>query len=703
MIPLEHNKENFLVGEQVIDSICTNKNCIRSFCRDCDHRIRNNVIQILNKYDDIFTCRNVKNLLSNETDLFYEPRDEHDLLDLFLYSVKVFYAKDIKKNFTKFATPHMRKNQVLKSMTSMNKPMKKRNSLQHSISDLDHRYCKVLYGQLLETNSYILVGVLQLFLHKFNKNPNFIFGLVIIRIFNIVCFSEGITDNDYNILYSVYSYVYQKISNQVLTQELQEPVKCDCGACLFHTNFSKADLVDSVATITKVLDSSSAMISMHDKKLKFLFEILHLMYKLNLNTKTISIENFYLNNIYKNINLSKELRLSKTNYDSPLHFLFTLPVQRKAALLKLENINSQQNSLQDSFFRALFVGMVEPFFDIEIRREFIYEDTISILLNKSPVDFKKQLRVKFKGEEGLDQGGVTKEFFQVLSEEIAKDTTLFVEKNNTLWLKPGANQKKLSVVGMILGMALYNNVILNIPFSSLLFKKFFIDEPEYEDLQMIEPEIYNSLEQLDKLSDEQIAELEIPFVAEYELNDKVITKDLIKDGSSTYVNKSNLHKFKELMNNFHTNDLISTEFNEVLDGLFGVINEECLNGFYYTELEKIIVGSVHIDFIEILKYTTFEGFNVQSPVIKYFKKVIEEIDEEEQKKLLKFITGNERLSIGGAQALDFKILRNGADTERLPSAQTCFNMLLLPEYSSYEKLKEKLLKAIDLTSGFYLR
>lgn len=33
-------------------------------------------------------------------------------------------------------------------------------------------------------------------------------------------------------------------------------------------------------------------------------------------------------------------------------------------------------------------------------------------------------------------------------------------------------------------------------------------------------------------------------------------------------------------------------------------------------------------------------------------------------------------------------------------AHTCYNVLLLPEYSSQEKLKERLMKAIDYSKGF---
>jgi hypothetical protein len=40
------------------------------------------------------------------------------------------------------------------------------------------------------------------------------------------------------------------------------------------------------------------------------------------------------------------------------------------------------------------------------------------------------------------------------------------------------------------------------------------------------------------------------------------------------------------------------------------------------------------------------------------------------------------------------IAKNGPDSDRLPSAHTCFNALLLPEYSAKEKLVNLLNKAI---------
>lgn len=50
---------------------------------------------------------------------------------------------------------------------------------------------------------------------------------------------------------------------------------------------------------------------------------------------------------------------------------------------------------------------------------------------ENPADLKKQLYVEFEGEQGVDEGGVSKEFFQLVVEEIfnpdiGRNSNLFI-------------------------------------------------------------------------------------------------------------------------------------------------------------------------------------------------------------------------------------------------------------------------------------
>ena len=81
--------------------------------------------------------------------------------------------------------------------------------------------------------------------------------------------------------------------------------------------------------------------------------------------------------------------------------------------------------------------------------------------------------------------------------------------------------------------------------------------------------------------------------------------------------------------------------------------------------------------------------------------IVHELSEEDKKKFLFFCTGSDRVPIKGLGNLEFVIGRC-ADSDRLPSAHTCFNHLLLPDYSSREKLKKYLITALANNKGFGL-
>lgn len=43
---------------------------------------------------------------------------------------------------------------------------------------------------------------------------------------------------------------------------------------------------------------------------------------------------------------------------------------------------------------------------------------LEMIAEENPLDLRKQLYVEFEGEQGVDEGGVSKEFFQLVVEQI---------------------------------------------------------------------------------------------------------------------------------------------------------------------------------------------------------------------------------------------------------------------------------------------
>ena len=60
--------------------------------------------------------------------------------------------------------------------------------------------------------------------------------------------------------------------------------------------------------------------------------------------------------------------------------------------------------------------------NFNISRTNIVDDAISELMTASASDITKPLKVQFKGEEGEDEGGVRKEFFMLLFQELLQPT-----------------------------------------------------------------------------------------------------------------------------------------------------------------------------------------------------------------------------------------------------------------------------------------
>ena len=70
---------------------------------------------------------------------------------------------------------------------------------------------------------------------------------------------------------------------------------------------------------------------------------------------------------------------------------------------------------------------------------------------------------------------------------------------------------------------------------------------------------------------------------------------------------------------------------------------------------------------------------------------------------MKFVTACERGPSLGFAALEPPFtIRKIPDSDKLPSASTCFNTLKLPSYSSEKVLRERLLTSIHSGAGFDL-
>uniref|UniRef100_A0A7S0W7Q4 HECT-type E3 ubiquitin transferase n=2 Tax=Hemiselmis tepida TaxID=464990 RepID=A0A7S0W7Q4_9CRYP len=193
------------------------------------------------------------------------------------------------------------------------------------------------------------------------------------------------------------------------------------------------------------------------------------------------------------------------------------------------------------------------------------------------------------------------------------------------------------------------------------------------------------------------------FVADYEEYGTMKTIELCPGGANRNVTEANRDQYVELYVKWLLEDSIQAQFSAFSEGFHEVCGGAALRMFIPEELELLICGSPSLDFLALEEVTSTEdGFTRDHPLIRAFWEIVHEMSLEDKKKLLFFCTGSDRSPIKGLGSMTFVISRNGPDSDRLPTAHTCFNHLLLPEYSDKEKLRVCLMTAINNSEGFGL-
>merc|ERR1712046_430282 len=93
--------------------------------------------------------------------------------------------------------------------------------------------------------------------------------------------------------------------------------------------------------------------------------------------------------------------------------------------------------------------------------------------------------------------------------------------------------------------------------------------------------------------------------------------------------------------------------------------------------------------------TTYEGFTEDSQQVTWFWETLEGFDNVKRARLLSWCRGCSALPPTGFDELSFILRRDSGANARLPVAHTCEFSVDMPEYSSIEELRGKLLRAIE--------
>ncbi|KAK3698694.1 hypothetical protein RRG08_046196 [Elysia crispata] len=364
------------------------------------------------------------------------------------------------------------------------------------------------------------------------------------------------------------------------------------------------------------------------------------------------------------------------------------------------------------------IGML--FLNLTVRRSHLVSDSLNEIAKKQH-DLKKKLKVSFAGEPGLDMGGLTKEWFLLLIRQIfLPNYGMFTydKQAGVHWFSPSPcdNYQEFNLVGVLMGLAVYNSINLDIRFPSVCYRKLLspavvpFNNPRatvgvcnvtLSDLKGVQPDVAKGLQDL--LDEESEVEdlFGLTFEVALSAPGKVTSVPLKPGGADIPVTNENRKEYVQLYVEWILNNSIYSQFQAFYHGFHSVCASNALIMLRPEEVETLVCGSPKLVMEDLKKVTVYDGYSANEATIRYFWETVLSLPIETQKRLLLFATGSDRIPIGGIGEMTFKISRID-DTSLLPMSHTCFNQLVLPPYKSKKILKQKLLTAVNNAEGFGL-
>jgi len=381
------------------------------------------------------------------------------------------------------------------------------------------------------------------------------------------------------------------------------------------------------------------------------------------------------------------------------------------------------------FTRMCGFNSPEGHLKVPLKRERIFQSSFQyfmqdILLAKKPDakvrhpgDYRKRLFIQFGNEEGLDYGGVSREFFYLLSNDIANPEHGMFEQSPNYSLRINPNSAicisdeydhllYYRFVGRIVAIGMYHKRFLDCGFSLPFYKRLLNKSIHLSDIADVDEDYYKSLLWM---MENEIDELDmgITFTATQDNFGKIEEVDLKPGGSEIDVDESNKEEYVKLMVNWRFEKGVNEQMDSIIEGVKDIVPIEWLQVFDEHDLEVALCGISKLDVTDWKKHTLYKNYNATDKTIQWFWLWLERCTEDEKSRLLQFVTGTCRIPNGGFADLigsngpqRFCIEKTGK-IEWLPKSHTCFNRLDLPAYPSYDKLKEKLHFAInECSTGF---
>ncbi|XP_032886766.1 probable E3 ubiquitin-protein ligase HERC4 [Amblyraja radiata] len=351
---------------------------------------------------------------------------------------------------------------------------------------------------------------------------------------------------------------------------------------------------------------------------------------------------------------------------------------------------------------------VYDYYFLLINRTEILQNTLTQLRSKKATALRDYFRVIFKGEHTIDEGGVSREFFSVIAEEFCSRPKILkqYDESRLVWFpewEPEINDV-FRLLGIICWLALYNGYQADFHFPLALYKKLLNEQPTLDDLKELSPTVGRNLQELLNYEGDDLEEIFcMDFTIGADMADGSITRhELIPNGKNIPVQSHNRKLFVDKYVDYIFNTSVEKNFQAFSEG-FRYVPLPVVDLFLPDELMALLQGNMLYDWPQLEENASYRlGYTRTDEAIVQFWQMFHELTQEEKKHFLAFLTGCDKVPIGGMGKFTIVIQQDSRTDPDLyfPTAHTCYQMLDLPRYSSAEILRERFLRAIGCSRGF---
>lgn len=278
-------------------------------------------------------------------------------------------------------------------------------------------------------------------------------------------------------------------------------------------------------------------------------------------------------------------------------------------------------------------------------------------------DMHRTFRFQFKGEEGIDAGGLAREWFTVVSEQLFNpEFGLFMGSGiggEIVTINPQSHMadehhlEYFHFAGQLLGKAFFDSQIVGCHLALQIYKHLLATPITFHDLEVVDGDLVSGLKQMMEMED--VSEAFMDFSITEESYGATFVVDLVPGGREKDVDNDNVKEYVQALVKYYMLDRIKDQLSSFLQGFYEVIPQPLLSIFDHREIELVLCGLPNIDKEDWQRNTIYAGQYSEKgsrhKVIKWFWKFVGTLDDSDAARLLQFSTGTARVPVQGFKLL----------------------------------------------------